>query len=209
MIEPLRFYVPGKPITQGSKNPVIPTYKDGTPVRRHSEDCPYFGHKGRPEHNCGCPIMVNTIEDNAKELDAWRDCVKLRAQAAMVGEPLDGVLVAGFVFDLKRPLGHYGTGRNERVLKHSAPAAPGVIPDVSKLARAVEDAMTGTVYTDDSRIVSHYAAKRYVHRWEEPGVHVTVALTNMQTVGDMIAAGEMMTPEEEMGQLGLLDSLSV
>lgn len=209
MIDPIRFYVPGKPISQGSKNPVIPKYKDGTPVRRHEADCPFFGVPGKPEYICGCGIMVNTVEDNAKELEPWRDSIKLVAQAKMAGPLLDGLVVAGFVFDLKRPKNHYGTGRNERVLKHSAPAAPGVIPDAGKLARAVEDAIKDIVYTDDSRIVSHYVAKRYVHRWEQQGVHVTVALTNMQTVGDMIAAGEMMTPEEEMGQLGLLDSLSV
>jgi Holliday junction resolvase RusA-like endonuclease len=204
------FAVSGHPISQGSKNPVVPHYKDGTPVRRHKESCPFYGIRGRaPEYVCRCPLMINVVEDNAKELDAWRDCVKLVAQAKQVGDPLDGLLVAGFTFFLKRPLGHYGTGRNARVLKHSAPAAPAVVPDVGKLARAVEDALSGITYTDDSRIVTHYSTKRYVHRWEEEGVHVTVALANMQTVGDMIAAGEMMTAEEEMGQLGLLDALAL
>jgi Holliday junction resolvase RusA-like endonuclease len=47
------------------------------------------------------------------------------------------------------------------VLKASAPIAPPVKPDVLKLARAVEDAMSGIIYKDDAQIVTERLCDRY------------------------------------------------
>jgi Holliday junction resolvase RusA-like endonuclease len=211
------FTVAGKPATQGSKNPVVPTYKDGTPVRRHRKGCPNrdrsVARDGMPGPDgswqkiaCECPILVNTREDNPK-LDAWRDAVGYTARLAMGGrEVFDGLIEATFVFVRQRPKAHYGTGKNERQLKDSAPAAPGSIPDGLKLARAVEDALKGVVYTDDSLIVTHHIGKRYCHRWEDEHVEVTITLLETQTVGDLVAFDmlELPRPEEHAEQLELL-----
>ena len=55
------------------------------------------------------------------------------------------------VFYVPRGKGHYGTGRNEGVLKATAPARPAVRPDVDKWLRQVLDALKGAVYHDTAR----------------------------------------------------------
>lgn len=62
-----------------------------------------------------------------------------------------------------RPKSHYGTGRNREVLKPSAPAYPisRAVGDIGKLTRAIEDALTGVVYRDDSQIVEEALAVLY------------------------------------------------
>jgi Holliday junction resolvase RusA-like endonuclease len=76
----------------------------------------------------------------------------------------DGPLAVEFTFYRPRPLSHYGSGRNVARLKDSAPAVPTTRPDVLKLARAVEDALTGVLWRDDSQIVDERLRKC----WGEP-----------------------------------------
>lgn len=107
----------------------------------------------------GVPIITDSTGKAGK---TWRQDVQLMAREAMKGySPLDGPLVVALVFYRVRPKGHYGTGKNADRLKDSAPRYPTTRPDVLKLARAVEDALTGIVYTDDSLIVTEYLLKRY------------------------------------------------
>lgn len=73
----------------------------------------------------------------------------------------DGPVVAEFTFYQPRPKGHFGTGRNAGRLKTSAPEFPTVKPDALKLARAVEDALSGVLYRDDAQIVREVLEKEY------------------------------------------------
>ena len=57
--------------------------------------------------------------------------------------------------------GHYGTGRNADQVKASAPPHPTTKPDATKLVRAVEDALTGVIWRDDSQVVRQWASKVY------------------------------------------------
>jgi crossover junction endodeoxyribonuclease RusA len=61
------------------------------------------------------------------------------------------------VFTMPRPRVHYGTGRNEGVLKpRFLNAVPDRIPDLSKLCRSTEDALTDAgVWADDARVVRY------------------------------------------------------
>ena len=74
---------------------------------------------------------------------------------------MDGPLRLTLTFFRTRPLGHYGTGRNAAQLKDRAPDKPTVRPDTVKLTRAVEDALTGVVWRDDSQVTTHLLKKRY------------------------------------------------
>ena len=95
----------------------------------------------------------------------WQNRVAERANEEWGGQPLlTGPLVVEMVFYRPRLSGHFGTGRNAGVLKDSAPAYPAVRPDLLKLARAVEDSMSGIVYRDDGQIVQEWLAKD----WGEP-----------------------------------------
>jgi Holliday junction resolvase RusA-like endonuclease len=103
------------------------------------------------------------VVDDAKGSRPWKQEVAGAALDVCGGEPLllDGALVLEVRFYLRRPKGHYGSGKNARQLRGSAPAFPAVKPDTTKLLRAVEDALTGIVWTDDSRIVHQVASKCY------------------------------------------------
>lgn len=88
---------------------------------------------------------VAMVESSAK-VKPWRDDVRAAALAVHDGPPLDGPLAALMVFTLRKPA--------------SAPKRrrtwPDRTPDLSKLARSTEDALTtaGT-WADDARVVEY------------------------------------------------------
>ena len=111
------------------------------------------------------------VRDASKRSAPWKKQVAREAALAMDGSPLlDGALRLGVVFTVPRPKGHYGA----RGLRPSAPQYPTVRPDVTKLLRAVEDALTGIVWRDDSQVVWQVAWKEY----GEPA-HCIVTVTQL------------------------------
>jgi len=110
----------------------------------------------------GRPGARPIIVDDSKRSRPWKRQVAQVAGTTMMSRPLlDGPLELHVVFYVPRPKGHYGTGRNAGTVKASAPAWPTVKPDLTKLVRAVEDAMTGIVWRDDSQIVKQVVTKKY------------------------------------------------
>ncbi|MGW0495080.1 RusA family crossover junction endodeoxyribonuclease [Streptomyces sp. NPDC003007] len=107
------------------------------------------------KRHVGNGVMI----ESSKKVKPWRQDVKQAALDAVTGltdwTPLDGPLVASMVFTFARPKGHYRTGRNAHLLRDSAPARPAVTPDLSKILRATEDALTGVVWADDARVVGY------------------------------------------------------
>lgn len=122
--------------------------------------------------------------ESSKKVAPWRQDVKHAALAVVEGlpgwAPLDGPLTVSMVFTAARPKGHFGSGRNAGVLKPSAPPRPAVYPDLSKLARSTEDALTGLVWADDARVVEyrrlakHYAADGALDVLDMPGCVIRV-----------------------------------
>lgn len=105
------------------------------------------------------------VVDTNKAAGPWKQQV---AGAAIAALPDGGVLfekaepvVLRVQFYLARPLGHYGTGRNNGRLKPSAPKFPAVMPDATKLLRGLEDALTGLVWRDDAQVVIQHVEKLY------------------------------------------------
>jgi len=135
----MRFVVVGRPAPQGSKR-VIPQFKDGRPTGR-----------------------FNVVESSKERVRTWRDDVKATAMDQAAGiERLTGALYVEIAFYLPRPKDHYGTGRNKGQVKPSAPRYPGTQPDLAKLARSTEDALTDAgVWADDALIVREYLTKDY------------------------------------------------
>lgn len=99
------------------------------------------------------------IDDCAKSKD-WKADVKFFAAKAFQGEPLTGPLSLTLVFTMPRPKSH----SNSKGLKPNAPWWHVSRPDVLKCARAVEDALTGIIWRDDSQICSEHLIKRYGER---------------------------------------------
>lgn len=94
----------------------------------------------------------------------WREAVKAAALQAMGDgwERLDGPVWLEVTFYYARPRSHYGTGRNAAVLKPSAPVWKTSVPDVSKLARSTEDALTDVgLWRDDALVVRLGASKSW------------------------------------------------
>src|SRR4051812_14282281 len=107
---------------------------------------------------------VAVVDDNPKT-KGWQAEVANEAALAMMehgfSDPFDGPLGLSVRFTLRRPKGHFGTGRNAGVVKASACLWPIVKPDATKLVRAIEDALTGVVWTDDAQVVEQLATKCY------------------------------------------------
>jgi len=104
-------------------------------------------------------LGVRDANDNAR---VWKNQVADKAALAMYDrDMLCGPLAMLVTFYVRRPRSHYGTGRNENVLKANAPYYPSTRPDTLKLTRAVEDALTGIVYRDDAQISMQLTIRRY------------------------------------------------
>jgi crossover junction endodeoxyribonuclease RusA len=73
-------------------------------------------------------------------------------------------------FSMPRPASHFGA----HGLRPRAPRWPSKKPDLSKLVRAIEDALTGVVYDDDARIVMHDITKRYAEPGSPPRAEIVV-----------------------------------
>ena len=114
--------------------------------------------------------------DSCKRLPEWRKEVSMAARQAYRGDIIEGRQVTlGMTFVLPRPKSHFGTGRNQWIMKQTAPSAPIVKPDLIKMARAVEDSMSGVIYKDDSQVCEYRKLKkRYASVGEPIGVHVDV-----------------------------------
>jgi len=94
---------------------------------------------------------VRTFHVNHDDLMAWRGAVTAQAADLWGDEPpLDEAVVLSADFWLARP---------PSVPKRRTRPDRG--PDLDKLVRAVGDALTGIVFTNDARIVAVYAAKHY------------------------------------------------
>lgn len=88
----------------------------------------------------------------AAKLKDWRASIASAAQLWIeqngMPTPLNGPLALEVIFELPRP-----KSAPKRVLY------PSTKPDLSKLIRAVEDALTGIAYVDDARIVKLLVGK--------------------------------------------------
>lgn len=117
------------------------------------------------------------IEQTSDRLIPWRSAVTTFARRAMEisgtnerRAPLDGPLAARMVFTVRKPL---SAPKTRRTWPHKG-------KDVSKLARAAEDALTAAgLWVDDSRVVEYERlAKVYPGEDPEaldvPGVRITV-----------------------------------
>jgi len=94
----------------------------------------------------------------------WAALVKDAArQDGPIPFPRGTAVHLGVVFVLPRPV-----SLPKKVTTHTKK------PDLDKLARAVKDALTGVVWSDDSQVVSMALTKRYAVTAEQPGAGVRV-----------------------------------
>lgn len=133
------FTVPGKPATAGSKRAYVYYPKEG----------------GRPKAAV-TPDNLRQVPFMAAVAHA-ADLAMREAEHTLVSGAMKLIVTVGVL----RPRNHFRTGKNAALLKESAPKHPISRPDSLKICRAVEDAMSGIVYRDDSQIVLHEIEKHY------------------------------------------------
>lgn len=125
---------------------------EGTPVPQGSKKG--FSRPGS--------TFVQIVDDNKKVLEPWRKHVAAIARVNFRGVTVDGAVFV--VADFFMPRG--------ATVKRRFPA---VTPDVDKLLRALLDGITvAEVWTDDSRVVTAHATKRYADGDQRPGVRVRI-----------------------------------
>lgn len=131
----MRIVVFGKPQPGGSKRAFARKRKDGT--------------------------MYASVVDANPKAATWKSEVAgaarlemSRARFAM----MHGPLALHVAFHLPRPQGHY---RKDGSVRPGAPMWPAVKPDLLKLTRLIEDALSGICYRDDALIVTEYLRKLY------------------------------------------------
>jgi crossover junction endodeoxyribonuclease RusA len=108
------------------------------------------------------------MRETNKELGPWRERVALEAYRALGEDPtmITGPIAVGLEFVLYRPTGAPKTKTPPATKK----------PDVDKLIRAILDACTHVLWTDDSQVTWVLATKRVAELGESPGVSVWVQL---------------------------------
>ena len=139
------FYVPGKPIPQGSK-------------------------KWLPNHR-----MVEANRDLRPWRATVTSYTQQAMSANRSGLtfPLDTPLMVVMSFSFTRPKAHYGTGKNAGKVKDNAPHYVTTTPDLDKLVRGVNDGITDAgLWVDDSYAVLMQVSKHYA---EQAGVTVIVS----------------------------------
>lgn len=144
----------------------------GTPAPQGSKRAFRNRHSGRI-----------ALVESSRRVAPWRSDVRDAAVATIAAHPehgrhsaipFHGPVAVDLAFRLPRPKGHYGSGRNARVLRPSAPLAPAGKPDLDKLVRAVFDALSGLVWADDAQVVALYTEKLYADEGFPAGVEVRV-----------------------------------
>lgn len=151
-----------------------------SPTKRTLKETFRFVVYGKPRQRGSKSAATNPatgkihLRDASKHSKQWMKTVAQTAGCHFRGRTLlRGPVRVYARFYFGRPKSHFGTGRNADVLKASAPAWHIQTPDISKLARAIEDAMTGVVYADDKQICEETLTKQWTCQQERVEIAVT------------------------------------
>lgn len=154
----LIFFADGEPAPGGSKSAYALTDKAGKLIIKTNAS-------GRER-----PVLM--WSDDSKGNKKWRQLVAWRGKSAMQHAKLplfSGRIRLTIEFLMTR-------GKTVTRPHHT------IAPDLSKLIRSTEDAMTGIVWVDDCLITDHGPMKkRYVRPGEQPGAHIMVEALEEET----------------------------
>jgi len=125
-------------------------------VMKDHSGAPVIGRNGKPI------IRTATTHDNPKT-KGWQQLVAEQAQSVAADGVFTGPVVMTVTFRLPRPM-----SLGKKHVHHMKK------PDLDKLVRATNDALTGLLYVDDNQIVDLHARKVYVAIGAAPSAHITV-----------------------------------
>lgn len=133
----IEFTVYGKPATAGSKRAI--------PYQKKADK--------------GGGLGVRVIHDNKRFKSFAAEIKEAAIDAAQGIAFFDGPVHLMVRIHRVRPKNHFGSGRNSGEYSANATAYPTTKPDALKVVRAIEDALTGIIWRDDSQVVAHDLAK--------------------------------------------------
>jgi len=133
------------------------------------------GSKSPKGYRGGHIVLV----ESSKRVAPWRSAVTAAAFGA--GPCLDGPLVVGMIVALRRPAS-----------ARKRDTAPFRTPDLSKLARSTEDAITTAgLWADDARVTAYAPLVKAFAGWPVPGLGNVV----VPVPGAIVACAELAVPE--------------
>lgn len=141
------------------------------------------------------------VENNNDKLRPWMSSVTLAARDAGA-KPLDGPVSLSMVFLMPRPQAHFMGNDRARPLRVNAPFNHTSTPDATKLGRAVEDALIGVAFRDDSQVSALSVWKVYE---DSDGSGVMIRVEPMVTGPPAYAA---FATGKRLGAAGLSQALS-
>jgi Holliday junction resolvase RusA-like endonuclease len=147
----IEFIVYGHPATAGSKR--------AFPIRRGGQ------FTGRV-----------AVTDDSARTKSWQAQVATAAAEHDGAGCVRGPVRLAVAFYFHRPRNHYRSGRNAHLVRNGAPAWHQVRPDLLKLTRAIEDALTGVLWHDDAQVCEQQLSKHYAEADEPERVRVRVEL---------------------------------
>lgn len=106
--------------------------------------------------------------ESSKHVGAWRERIAFFVVQASIGRAVIArEIPVHTVIEFVMP-------RPKATPKRSTPPMIRQ-PDLDKMLRAVDDALTGVVWSDDAQVTATYTLKRYAEIDEAPGVWIRVA----------------------------------
>lgn len=114
---------------------------------------------------------------STRSVTGWRHAVALKGVEAMRNarlEPMTGPLSLELEVYMPRPTSHHVANDPARPLKKTAPQYHTTKPDRSNLEKAIEDALNGVTWADDSQVVDGPIRKLYARSPEEVGALITI-----------------------------------
>lgn len=124
-----------------------------------------FYVEGRPAPQGSKRAFPNGgMVEMSRYVKPWRSAVTTAATLhTRTWTPLDEPVRLRVAFYIARPK------------RPKFPGRPAVTPDLSKLVRATEDALTGLVWADDARVVSCLSEKHWATEHNPPGAFIRVS----------------------------------
>lgn len=116
---------------------------------------------------------VRTYSDQEDEQSLW--VMSARNQLRRLNRFFDGAVEIRVRFWIKRPAGHYGSGKNEGVLRPSALVVPEKKSDLDNYEKFMLDCLNHChIWKDDSCVVGIDSKKRYAERGTEPRTEILI-----------------------------------
>ena len=110
---------------------------------------------------------------NPQETEEGRFLWDVKAQIGN-RKPIEGPIIIQMTFYMPRPKNHFGSGKNEGVLKKTAPRFHTSTPDLDNLEKFVFDCLNGVVWIDDALVVKATSIKAYAPVLGNESTEITI-----------------------------------